>query len=102
MASVEVCQDLTDAQCSSLMLGGGGAMWGETVDASDLEQTVWPRLAAIAEALWSPRGPRNRALAQSRARNFRCLLNQRGVAAAPLTNHRARQGPGAPGGCFHQ
>ncbi|KAJ1480804.1 glycoside hydrolase superfamily [Baffinella frigidus] len=56
---------------------------GGQVDASDLEQTVWPRLAAIAEALW-------------------CLLNQRGVAAAPLTNHRARQGPGAPGGCFHQ
>ena len=44
----------TDAE--HLVLGGQGEMWGETVDASDLEQTVWPRLAAIAESLWSPKG----------------------------------------------
>jgi hypothetical protein len=30
-------------------------MWGETVDASDLEETLWPRLAAVAENLWSSR-----------------------------------------------
>ena len=33
---------------------GQGEMWGETVDASDVESTVWPKLAAIAERLWSP------------------------------------------------
>ena len=25
------------------MMGGGGEQWGETVDTSDLEQTLWPR-----------------------------------------------------------
>eukprot|EP01047_Picozoa_sp_COSAG01_P105984 COSAG01_NODE_35144_length_536_cov_1.160183_1_plen_54_part_00 len=34
------------------MMGGGGEQWGETVDTSDLEQTIWPRMGAIAERLW--------------------------------------------------
>ena len=43
--SNEPCHDVpTDALCAKI-LGGHGEMWGETVDASDIEQTVWPRLA---------------------------------------------------------
>ena len=49
----EPCDGVPASLCS-LILGGNGEMWGETVDASDLEQTVWPREAAIAEKLWTP------------------------------------------------
>lgn len=30
-------------------------MWGATVDPSDLEATIWPCAAAVAERLWSPK-----------------------------------------------
>merc|ERR1712083_1285278 len=86
-----------------LVLGGQGEMWGETVDGSDLEQTVWPRLAAIAESLWSPEEITSCTpvytdatyhpgicsqldSAFPRLHAFRCLLQQRGVQAAPLDN----------------
>merc|ERR1712203_77547 len=52
--SNEPCAGVPDDLCH-MIIGGHGEMWGETVDASDLEQTVWPRLGAIAERLWSPR-----------------------------------------------
>lgn len=121
-------------------------MWGETVDTSDIEQTVWPRLGAIAEKLWSSadvtsceptsgipapkahgrRGvrivagseekdrdaERNRLMASAnctainsaypRIAAFRCLLNRRGVRAAPVMNAVAREAPPGPGGCLEQ
>lgn len=99
----EPCADITDAKQCALVLGGQGEMWGETVDASDLEQTVWPRLGAIAERLWSPREATTSAdAAHARMLAFRCLLNRRGIAAAPVDNAGARTGPPGPGGCFTQ
>jgi hypothetical protein len=44
---VDICAGLSDAQCK-LVMGGGGGMWGEHVDSSNIEATIWPRLAAIA------------------------------------------------------
>ncbi len=44
---VDICAGLSTAQCK-LIMGGGGGMWGEHVDSSNIEATIWPRLAAIA------------------------------------------------------
>lgn len=99
----EPCSDISsEAECN-LVLGGQGEMWGETVDSSDLEQTVWPRLGAIAERLWSPRDKiSDTNAAHERMKGFRCLLNRRGVAAAPVDNIADRKGPPGPGGCYDQ
>jgi hexosaminidase len=98
----EPCTGLSEAECGRV-LGGGGEMWGERVDPSDLEQTLWPRLAAIAERLWSPRAATSGKSAVDRARprieTFRCRLLERGVAAAPVNNKNARSAPAGPGSC---
>lgn len=97
----EPCNGVPDNLCG-LVLGGHGEMWGETVDTSDIEQTVWPRLGAIAERLWSPRTLNDPADAKDRIQSFRCLLNRRGIAAAPVDNANARTSPPGPGGCLSQ
>lgn len=99
----EPCSAITDEKQCELVLGGQGEMWGEHVDASDLENTVWPKLAAIGEKLWSPRAATTNAdAALERIENFRCLLNHRGVSAAPVNNANARDAPPGPGSCYEQ
>ena len=98
----EPCLNITDADCSQYVLGGEGAMWGESVDASDFAQTVWPRLASVAERLWSPRSTNDTQSALPRIQQFRCLLNKRGIAAAPVNNKDARAAPRGAGSCYAQ
>lgn len=87
----------------SLVIGGEACMWGETVDRSDLDATIWPRAAAVAERLWTPQSEmQSTEVAINRLQTFRCLLNQRGVAAAPVTNDIARYQPPEPGSCYVQ
>lgn len=45
--------DLTDAE-KARILGGEAAMWTEYVSPETVDSRIWPRLAAIAERLWSP------------------------------------------------
>lgn len=57
-------------------------------------------MAAIAERLWSPKDVTDIDQAEKRLLNFRCLLNRRGIPAAPVKNALAREAPGAPGSCY--
>lgn len=41
------------------VLGGEAAMWTDIVSGENLDNRVWPRTAAIAERLWSPKSVRN-------------------------------------------
>ncbi|CAA6667758.1 unnamed protein product [Spirodela intermedia] len=98
----EPLTNITNHEHQKLVIGGEVCMWGETVDGSDIEQTIWPRAAAAA-ALWTPfdklaREPRQ---VTSRLAHFRCLLNQRGVAAGPITGG-GRAAPEEPGSCYKQ
>ncbi|XP_060212628.1 beta-hexosaminidase 1 [Lycium barbarum] len=89
-----------------LVLGGEVCMWGETADASDVQQTIWPRAAAAAERLWSDKeatsSTNTTSAALQRLEYFRCLLTRRGVPAAPVTNFYARRPPLRPGSCYEQ
>jgi len=97
----EPCDGVPDKLCP-LILGGHGEMWGESVDASDLQQTVWPKLASISEILWSSRAASTLSQAHPRIQYFRCLLNSRGILAAPVNNPYARTSPPDPGSCYDQ
>ncbi|XP_031491912.1 beta-hexosaminidase 1 [Nymphaea colorata] len=100
----EPLEGIKHASQQKLVLGGEICMWGETVDASDIQQTIWPRAAAAAERLWSTRESTSadNATVLPRLEYFRCLLNQRGVAAAPVTNDHGRMPPTGPGSCYEQ
>ena len=92
---------VTNVTARQFLLGGEVDMWGETADTSDVQQTIWPRAAAAAERWWSG----NAATTSKdpdvlrRLQDFRCLLMERGVQAAPVGNPTARQAPSGPGGC---
>ncbi|KAK3028813.1 hypothetical protein RJ639_038640 [Escallonia herrerae] len=104
--NAEPLEGINDASEQELVLGGEVCMWSEVIDASNVQQTIWPRAAAAAERLWSTRGSissgNTTATALPRLQYFRCLLTRRGVQAAPVTNKYARSVPNGPGSCYEQ
>ncbi|GFP78770.1 beta-hexosaminidase 1 [Phtheirospermum japonicum] len=97
-------EGISDASEQKQVLGGEVCMWGETADASNVQQTIWPRAAAAAERLWSDDeslSSRNSTVLP-RLEYFRCLLTRRGVPAAPVRNFYARSSPTGPGSCYSQ
>lgn len=99
----EPLANITDPKQQALVLGGEVCMWGENIDGSDIEQTIWPRAAAAAERLWASYDnlATDPLKAAGRLSHFRCLLNQRGVGAAPLFG-LGREAPLEPGSCHLQ
>ena len=69
-------------------MGGETTMWGECVDAINVDGVVWPRAAATAEQLWSPQAfTKLKSTATSiRMSKHRCMLVARGVGAAPVND----------------
>jgi len=101
---VDILAGVTNASAVPLVLGGETEMWGETADGSDVLQTIFPRAAAAAERQWSYKVVTTSAdpNVAPRLQAFRCLLLERGVPAAPVTNAEARGAPAGPGSCMHQ
>ncbi|KAH8058538.1 N-acetyl-beta-D-galactosaminidase [Aureococcus anophagefferens] len=91
----EPCVELGDASCGRVLgVEAAAAVWGEKVDAAELERTAWPRAAAVAERAWSPRAARYSARTEARLLEFRCVLLGRGVALAASARRAGRRRPG--------
>ena len=86
----------TPAEQLALVVGGETTMWAECVDSVIFDSIVWPRAAAAAEKLWSPRSMTTHATADVVARlaEHRCRLVSRGVRAAPLNDGGSKIVPG--------
>ncbi|KAK9114431.1 hypothetical protein Syun_021228 [Stephania yunnanensis] len=57
----EPLANITNSKQHKLVIGGEVCLWGEHIDGSDIEQTIWPRAAAAADVsvVLRPRARRN-------------------------------------------
>src|SRR2546428_14151594 len=71
-------------------------MWGETVTPEPIDSRIWPRAAAVAERLWSPRTVTDVADLYRRLRVLSARLEELGISTeTPTERMLQRIAPGA-------
>ncbi|KAL9175715.1 hypothetical protein ABFS82_02G129500 [Erythranthe guttata] len=83
----DITYGLTEEE-SKLVIGGEAALWSEQADWTVLDARVWPRGAAMGEALWSGNrdemGNKRFAEATDRLSEWRWRMVTRGIGAEPI------------------
>lgn len=87
--------EATSPESEHQIMGGEACMWSEQVDAANLDAVVWPRAAAVAERLWSPKTNTDQGAAKRRLAQHRERLVTRGVSASPIHPYYCTMAPGA-------
>lgn len=81
---------LSDAEAARV-LGGEATMWAEFVDPHTVDSRIWPRTAAIAERLWSPRDVRDVADMYRRLEKVSVQLEEHGLSHEAHVPRMARR-----------
>lgn len=92
-----------DPQQKKLILGGEAAMWEELATSENIDSRLWPRLAAIAERLWSPESVSDIANMYDRLAQVNLWLEYLGLAQRASLELMMRRlvGPGPDIGPLH-
>eukprot|EP01051_Picozoa_sp_SAG22_P012552 SAG22_NODE_1315_length_4769_cov_23.910064_7_plen_110_part_01 len=75
---------LPAAKLDAAVLGAESCMWSPHFDSGNFLVEAFPRAAAVAERLWSPRTVVSVEAARPRLHDWRCRLLRRGLPTGPV------------------